>query len=235
VSEVLKKEIEQAGAYMGALNNAFDNGQLQENMLGMDAFSKVTGVKLTANLNVQKADTDANTPTQLLGTCQLSGLRLSDFQDPQRDAFKSAMASSSGAMKEHVLIRNVFASSSRRRLLRGTTTGQTSDGDVVVDFAITIARDSTTETPSKAEPQGLSAGVVAAIVISCILVVLITAAVVLLVLRKFFAKKSQVGTKVLFVKKHKQKPTESSKQSSKRSRKYSSDNNYIGIEMNSPN
>lgn len=211
---------------MGALNKAFDNGKFQENMLGMDAFSKVTGVKLTANLNVQKADADANTPTQLLGTCQLSGMRLSDFQDPQRDAFKSAMAISSGAMKEHVLIRNVFASSSRRRLLRGTTTGQTSNGDVVVDFAITIARDSTTETPSKAEPQGLSAAAVAAIVISSVLVVLITAAVVLIALRKFFSKKSQVG----FVKNVKQKPTESSKQSSKRSRKYSSDK-HIGIEL----
>merc|ERR1712174_168842 len=108
-------------------------------------------------------------------------MRLSDFQDPQRDAFKSAMAISSGAMKEHVLIRNIFASSSRRRLLRETTTtGQTSNGDVVVDFAITIARDSTTETPSKAEPQGLSAAAVAAIVISSVLVVLITAAVVLI-------------------------------------------------------
>jgi len=212
---------------MGALNKAFDNGKFQENMLGMDAFSKVTGVKLTANLNVQKADADANTPTQLLGTCQLSGMRLSDFQDPQRDAFKSAMAISSGAMKEHVLIRNIFASSSRRRLLRETTTtGQTSNGDVVVDFAITIARDSTTETPSKAEPQGLSAAAVAAIVISSVLVVLITAAVVLIALRKFFSKKSQVG----FVKNVKQKPTESSKQSNKRSRKYSSDK-HIGIEL----
>lgn len=211
---------------MGALNKAFDNGKFQENMLGMDAFSKVTGVKLMANLNVQKADADTNTPTQLLGTCQLSGMRLSDFQDPQRDAFKSAMASSSGAMKEHVLIRNVFASSSRRRLLQGTTTGQTPNGDVVVDFAITIARDSTTETPSKAEPQGLSAAAVVAIVISSVLVVLITAAVVLIVLRKFFSKKSQVG----FVKNDKRKPTESSKQSSNRSRKYSSDK-HIGIEI----
>jgi len=188
VPELLKKEIEQASVYMGALNKAFDNGKFQENMLGMDAFSKVTGVKLTANLNVQKADADANTPTQLLGTCQLSGMRLSDFQDPQRDAFKSAMAISSGAMKEHVLIRNVFASSSRRRLLRETTTGQTSNGDVVVDFAITIARDSTTETPSKAEPQGLSAAAVAAIVISSVLVVLITAAVVLIALKVLFEK-----------------------------------------------
>merc|ERR1711924_580860 len=69
----------------------------------------------------------------LLGACQLSGLRLSDFQDAQRDAFKSAMAAGSGAMKEHVLIRNVFAKSSRRRLR--ATTGQTSNGGgIVVDF-----------------------------------------------------------------------------------------------------
>merc|ERR1712032_632736 len=83
--ELVKKEIEQASEYMGTLNEAFDNGNLQQNMLDMDAFSRVTEVKLVAELNVQKADTD--TPTQLLGTCQLSGLRLSDFQDAQRDAF----------------------------------------------------------------------------------------------------------------------------------------------------
>jgi len=198
---------------MGTLNEAFDNGNLQQNMLGMDAFSEVTGVKLVASLNVQKADTNTNTPTQLLGTCQLSGLRLSDFQDPQRDAFKSAMAGSSGAMKEHVLIRNVFARSSRRRL-RGTT-GQTSNGDVVVDFAIMIVGDSSTKPPAEEESQGLSAGSVAAIVISSILTVFLAVVVVFFVLRKFFAKKSQVG----FVGKSKRKPTESSKQSTKYSSK----------------
>jgi len=194
---------------MGALNEAFGNGNLQENMLGMDAFSKVTGVKLVANLNVQKADANADTPTQLLGTCQLSGISLSDFQDPQRDAFKSAMAASSGATKEHVLIRNVFAGSSRRQL-RGTS-GQTSNGDVVVEFAIMIVRDSATEPPAEEESQGLAAGHVAAIVVSSIVVVLIAAALVFFLLRKFYAKKSQVG----FVKKPKQKFVESSKQSSK--------------------
>merc|ERR1712032_77269 len=116
VPELVKKEIEQASEYMGTLNEAFDNGNLQQNMLDMDAFSGVTEVKLVAELNVQKADVNTDTPTQLLGTCQLSGLRLSDFQDAQRDASKSAMAASSGAMKEHVSIRNVFAKSSRRRL-----------------------------------------------------------------------------------------------------------------------
>merc|ERR1719326_2562778 len=139
VPELVKKEIEQASEYMGTLNEAFDNGNLQQNMLDMDVFSGVTEVKLMAKLNVQKADANTDTPTQLLGTCQLSGLRLSDFQDAQRDAFKSVMATSSGAMKEHVLIRNVFAKSSRRRLR--VTTDQTSNGgDIVVDFAITIVR-----------------------------------------------------------------------------------------------
>merc|ERR1712072_644114 len=133
--ELVKKEIEQASEYMGTLNEAFGNGNLQQNMLDMDAFSGVTEVKLVAKLDVQKADANTDTPTQLLGTCQLSGLRLSDFQDAQRDAFKSAMAAGSGAMKEHVLIQNVFAKSSRRRLR--ATTGQTSNGGgIVVDFAI---------------------------------------------------------------------------------------------------
>jgi hypothetical protein len=223
VPELVKKEIEQASEYMGTLNEAFDNGNLQQNMLGMDAFSGVTEVKLVADLNVQKADTNTDTPTQLLGTCQLSGLRLSDFQDAQRDAFKSAMAASSGAMKEHVLIRNVFAKSSRRRL-RGTT-GQTSNGgDIVVDFAIMIVRDSSTEPPAEEEsPKGLGAGHVAAIVGSSILTVILTVAIVLFVLRKFGAKKSQVG----FAGKSKRKPTESSK----RSTKYSSSD----IEMTYPN
>jgi len=178
-------------------------------MLGMDAFSKVTAVKLVANLNVQKGDTNADALTELLGSCQLSGIRLSDFQKSQRDAFISAMADSSGAMKEQVSIRNVFARSSRRQL-RGTTTEQTSNGDVIVNFAITIVRDAATEPPAEDESQGLAAGYVAAIVVSSILAVSILAAVVFLLLRKFYEKRSQVG----FVGKHKQKATESSKQRS---------------------
>merc|ERR1711907_229900 len=70
VPEVVKKELEQASDYMGTLNEAFDNGNLQQNMLDMDAFSGVTEVKLVANLNVQKADANTDTPTRLLGTCQ---------------------------------------------------------------------------------------------------------------------------------------------------------------------
>jgi len=194
-------------------------------MLDMDAFSGVTEVKLVAELNVQKADADTDTPTQLLGTCQLSGLRLSDFQDAQRDAFKSAMAASSGAMKEHVSIRNVFAKSSRRRLLRGTTSQASNGGDIVVDFAIMIVRDSSAEPPAAEEEsaKGLSAGHVAAIAGSSILAVLLTVVVVLYVLRKYCAKKSQVG----FVGKSKRKPTESSK----RCTKYTSSD----IEMAYPN
>jgi len=161
-------------------------------MLGMDAFSKVTGVKLVANLNVQKGDTNADALTQLLGSCQLSGIRLSDFQKSQRDAFMSAMADSSGAMKEHVSILNVFDRSNRRQL-RGTTTEQTSNGDVIVNFAITIVRDAATEPPAEDESQGLAAGYVAAIVVSSILAVSIVAAVVFLLLRKFYEKGSQVG------------------------------------------
>merc|ERR1712222_98028 len=178
VPELVKKEIEQASEYMGTLNEAFDNGNLQQNMLDMDAFSGVTEVKLVAELNVQKADTD--TPTQLLGTCQLSGLRLSDFQDAQRDAFKSAMAASSGAMKEHVSIRNVFAKSSRRRL-RGTTSQASNGGDIVVDFAIMIVRDSSTEPPAAEEEESPNAGHVAAIAGFSILAVLLTVAIVFFV------------------------------------------------------
>merc|ERR1712066_791014 len=54
VPEVVKKELEQASEYMGTLNEGF--GNLQKNMLDMDAFSGVTEVKLVAKLNVQKAD-----------------------------------------------------------------------------------------------------------------------------------------------------------------------------------
>merc|ERR1712227_715984 len=178
-------------------------------------------LKLVANLNVQKADANTDTPTQLLGTCQLSGLRVSDFQDAQRDAFKSAMAASSGTMKEHVLIRNVFAKSSRRRL-RGDTTQTSNGGAIVVDFATTIARDSSTEPPAEEEaPKGLAAGYVAAIVGSSILTVLLVVAVVLFVLRKYCAKRSQVGSVA------KQKHIE---ESSKRCTKYSSSD----IEMSYP-
>merc|ERR1712036_166268 len=209
----------------GTLSEAFDNGNLQQNMLDMDAFSGVTEVKLVAELNVQKVDANADTPTQLLGTCQLSGPRLSDFQDAQRDAFKSAMAASSGAMKEHVLIRNVFAKSSRRRL-RGTTSQASNGGDIVVDFAIMIVRDSPTEPPAAEEEEsakGLYAPHIAAIVGFSILAVLLTVAIVFFVLRKYCAKKSQVG----FVGKSKPKPTESGI----RCAKYSSSD----IEMTYPN
>merc|ERR1712032_358971 len=202
VPELVKKEIKQASEYMGTLNEAFDNGNLQQNMLDMDAFSGVTEVKLVAALNVQKADANTDTPTQLLGTCQLSGLRLSDFQDAQRDAFKSAMAASSGAMKEHVSIRNVFAKSSRRRL-RVTTSQASNRGDIVVDFAIMIVRDSSTEPPAAEEEESPKAAHIAAIVGFSILAVLLTVAIVFFVLRKYCAKKSQVG----FVGKSKRKPT----------------------------
>merc|ERR1712046_61288 len=158
------------------------------------------------------------------GTCRLSGLRLSDFQDAQRDAFKSAMAASSGAMKEHVLIRNVFAKSTRRRL-RGTTSQASNGGGIVVDFAIMIVRDSSTEPPAAEEEssKGLQAGHVAAIAVSSVFTVLLAVAIVLFVLRKYCAKKSQVG----FVGKSKPKATESNK----RCAKYSSSD----IEMTYPN
>merc|ERR1711959_863010 len=68
VPELVKKEIEQASEYMGTLNEAFGNGNLQQDMLDMDAFSGVTEVKVVAKLNVQKADANTDTPTQLLGT-----------------------------------------------------------------------------------------------------------------------------------------------------------------------
>merc|ERR1712032_1561220 len=67
VPELEKKEIEQASEYMGTLNEAFDNGNLQQNILDMNAFSGVTEVKLMAKLKVQKADANTDTPTQLLG------------------------------------------------------------------------------------------------------------------------------------------------------------------------
>merc|ERR1712119_73433 len=99
-------------------------------------------------------------------------------------------------------------------------------GIIVVDFAIMIVRDSSTEPPAAAEEEsakGLYAAHIAAIVGFSILAVLLTLAIVFFVLRKYWAKKSQVG----FVGKSKPKPTESSK----RCDKYSSSD----IEMTYPN
>merc|ERR1711934_211242 len=67
----VKKEIEQASEYMGTLNEAFDNGNLQQNMLDMDAFSGVTEVKLVAKLNVQKATRILTLPRNSSGHASL--------------------------------------------------------------------------------------------------------------------------------------------------------------------
>lgn len=176
--------------YAGSLNKAFVNGDLQNNMLDIDAFSQVTAVKLVDKLNIKGADAHADTPTQLVGKCQISGLHLSDFLEPQRDAFKSAMATTSGAAKDQVFIRNVFALSARRRL-RGNS-GQPTSADIVVEFSIAVERDSDTEPASK-EDQRLSAGVIVAVVISAMATVFMAAFVVVFTSRKLRAKHLRIG------------------------------------------
>jgi len=193
---------------MATLQTAYSNGDFQKDMLEMDAFSKVTGVNLMGELHINKANADAGTPTQLTGTCQLSGIPLSGFQTAQREAFKSVMAASSGATKDQVVITNVLAMSSRRRL-RGDG-GEVSG--VRVEFAIVVARESVaTEKPSEnaKQPEGLSAGVVAAIAICSVLAVLLAAGVTMITLRKCFKKNSQVASMQSYT------PTQRSKHGSK--------------------
>merc|ERR1712025_543500 len=138
----------------------------------MPAFSQVTAVKLVGNLDVKHEDANAKTPTQVVGKCQLSGLSVSEFLEPQRDAFKAAMAETSGAQKHQVVINDVSATSSRRRQLRR----QLSNG-LVVEFAIQFENPSADSAP---EPQTLAPELIAVITISCILGVIAVGAAIIL-------------------------------------------------------
>jgi len=198
MSALLEEEIEQVNAFAESINKAYHNGDFQKNMLDLAAFNKVTAVKLVENLDVKQADTKAETPTQLEGKCQIRGLQLSDFQDLQRDAFKTVMAATSGAKKEQVLIKNVFAISARSRSLRrqlsdGDKDAKTSNGGLIVEFAITIERDSKPKEASKSQ-DGLAPGVVATVVImSIVATILVATGVILFVYRKVSTKNIRVG------------------------------------------
>jgi hypothetical protein len=198
MSAILEKEIKQVNAFADSINKALHNGDFQKNMLDLAAFDKVTAVKLVANLDVKQADTKAETPTQLEGKCQISGLKLSDFRDSQRDAFKAVMAATTGAKKEQVLIKNVFAISARSRSLRrqlseGDKGAETSNGGLIVEFAITIERDSKPKE-SYQEKEGLSRGVIAAVVImSVIATTAVATGAILYAYRKISTKKNRVG------------------------------------------
>lgn len=208
MSAILEKEIEQVNAFADSINKALQNGDFEKNMLDLAAFDKVTAVKLVANLDVKPADAKAETPTQLEGKCQISGLKLSDFQESQRDAFKTVMAATSGAKKEQVLIKNVFDISARSRFLRR----QLSEGDkgasgVIVEFAITIERDSkSNEAYISQEKQGLSPGVIAAVVIiSVIATAAVATGAILYACRKITTKRNRVGCEEDTKRNHKNK------------------------------
>jgi len=157
-------------------------------MLDMPAFSQVTAVKLVGNLDVKHEDANAKTPTQVVGKCQLSGLSVSEFLEPQRDAFKAAMAETSGAQKHQVVINDVSATSSRRRRLRR----QLSNG-LVVEFAIQFENENPS-ADSAPEPQTLAPELIAVITVSCILgVIAVGAAIILFVIRKKNTKNARVG------------------------------------------
>jgi len=145
-------------------------------MLNTNAFKHVTAVKFVGDLTVKMSDADAGTPTQLEGKCQLSGLSLSEFLGPQRKAFKSVVATMSGAANRQVLIKNVFAASRRRlRLLRGNHR-QLLDSGIVVDFAITVDPVSVTEPESN--QQSIPVVAIAVIVVASVLVPIVVVVVV---------------------------------------------------------
>jgi hypothetical protein len=153
MSAILKKEIEQVTEYAQLLTESFNNGDLQNNILEMPAFEQVTAVKLISTLDIQNADAKSETPTQLLGKCQLSGIRLSEFLDPQRDAFKAAMAVSSGVVKEQVVIKGVFATSTTAAApitTDATTAAPTTAAPTSTETPTTTAAPSTTATAAPA-------------------------------------------------------------------------------------
>merc|ERR1719263_2027437 len=166
-------------------------------MLEMSAFEQVTAVKLVAAIDVQNADANTEAPTQLVGKCQLSGIALSEFLEPQREAFKSAMAASSGATKDQVVI---FAHSGRRHLLRrqllpANNAEGLSAGDLLVEFAIIIERDSDIFLDLPSEEQGLSAPVIGVITICSTFATLILAGIIVVFgFRKCAAKRARIAS-----------------------------------------
>jgi len=189
----LEKEIEQASAYAGLLNDAFAKGDLQNKMLAMPAFHNVAAVELIGTLEVQNADAETDAPTQLSGSCRLSGIRLSEFLEPQRAAFKSAMAASSGAMEAQVVINDVSDNSARRHLRRRRLL--LAGGDLVVQFAIVVERHADPETSSPpAAAQGLSPPAIAAItLVSISVALLLCAAAVVTTYMKLRGRGVRVG------------------------------------------
>jgi len=184
MSAILEKEIEQVNEYAGLLDEAFASGDLQNNMLAMPAFQNVAAIQLVGELEVQNSDAKTEAPTQLSGSCQISGLRVSEFLEPQRDAFKSAMAASTGATKSQVVIKRVSASNSARRHLRRLLADA---DDILVEFAVVAQRDSDPEPPA----EGLSAEVATTIALCSIFGVLVlTAGIVLFI---YMRRRVRVG------------------------------------------
>merc|ERR1712025_216915 len=116
--------------------------------------------------------------------------------EPQREAFKSAMAASSGATKDQVIITDVFAHGGRRHLLRRQLVSANnaegfSAGDLLVEFAIVIERHS--DLPSG--EQGLSAPVIGVITICSTFATLILAAIIVVFgFRKCAAKRARIAS-----------------------------------------
>merc|ERR1712157_454253 len=145
----------------------------------------VTAVKLVVKFEVKHADANTENPTELVGKCQLSGLSVSEFLEPQRDAFKATMAASSGAKKDQVLIKGVTDTSAGRRLRGRQLSNKPA---LLVDFAIRIER----AKPAPAK-QGLSPGAIAATVVSVIVILALGVGAVLIICRKTSTKNARVG------------------------------------------
>ena len=158
----------------------------------MPALSKITMLKLLGKLEVQKEDAQAGIPGQLFGKFQLGGLHLSGFHDPQRDAFKVAIAATSGARKDQVFIKNVFtvSGSSPPVLFCNPNCRLLVDDGVVVEFVITI---DTKKKSTNQEEQAFYVGVVAASAAILFAVSLVAVAAVMSVYKKLCPAKQMIG------------------------------------------
>merc|ERR1712226_600091 len=96
------------------LEKALADGDLENRILNTNTLAKVTAVVFIGNMAVKPAAANGATPTQLEGKCLLSGMSVADFLDPQRNAFKSILAVSSGVADWQVLIKDVSAATLRR-------------------------------------------------------------------------------------------------------------------------
>jgi len=184
LSVKLEAEVAQANAFRGALLVEASNGGLFQRIEAEPALAQVTKVTFVDQSFAVAVGTD--TVTALEGQCELSGITVSDFLEPQRLAFRAVIASSSNAALQQVTITSVASVGGDRRL-RGRVLADS--GGVQVTFLVAVPATNGNSGSSSSD-ETLTAGAVAGIVVAVVLGVLAIAAVAVLLVLYFLRRKS---------------------------------------------